>query len=120
MSNQKNKIGGVTLTINNIHRIVNVARDQIPRGVYPGCWSGYQVAFEVGDVKYVANVQEGVRGFAPVTVEVGDGGIGIVRDYSGRVDGKPPGRKANSQCDHPWHNNPGLVVPCPECGEGEE
>jgi len=23
-------------------------------------------------------------------------------------------------CDHPWHRNPGLIVPCPECGEGRD
>jgi len=22
-----------------------------------------------------------------------------------------------STCDHPWHENPGLIMPCPECGE---
>lgn len=23
-------------------------------------------------------------------------------------------------CDHPWHNNPGLITPCPTCGEGKD
>jgi len=23
-----------------------------------------------------------------------------------------------SECDHPWHENPGLITPCPACGEG--
>jgi len=21
-------------------------------------------------------------------------------------------------CDHPWHNNPGLITACPSCGVG--
>lgn len=21
-------------------------------------------------------------------------------------------------CGHPWHSNPGLIIPCPECGAG--
>lgn len=21
-----------------------------------------------------------------------------------------------SECDHPWHSNPALITPCPECG----
>lgn len=25
--------------------------------------------------------------------------------------------KDKNYCDHPWHNNPGLIIPCPECGE---
>lgn len=25
-----------------------------------------------------------------------------------------------STCQHCWHNNPGLITPCPVCGEGEE
>jgi len=23
-------------------------------------------------------------------------------------------------CDHPWHSNPGLITPCPQCGEGDD
>ncbi len=25
-----------------------------------------------------------------------------------------------SCCNHPWHNNPALIIPCPECGAGSE
>lgn len=24
------------------------------------------------------------------------------------------------RCDHPWHRNPALTIPCPECGEGDD
>lgn len=24
------------------------------------------------------------------------------------------------ECDHPWHDNPGLITPCPQCGEGKD
>ena len=24
------------------------------------------------------------------------------------------------RCQHVWHGNPALIIPCPECGEGEE
>jgi hypothetical protein len=27
---------------------------------------------------------------------------------------------AKEPCPHPWHNNPGLITPCPECGAGAE
>ena len=23
-------------------------------------------------------------------------------------------------CSHPWHSNPGLITPCPECDEGRD
>ncbi len=22
----------------------------------------------------------------------------------------------DDRCDHPWHGNPGLITPCPQCG----
>lgn len=25
-----------------------------------------------------------------------------------------------AECDHPWHNNPALLIPCPACGAGRE
>ena len=25
-----------------------------------------------------------------------------------------------ARCEHVWHDNPALITPCPECGEGEE
>jgi hypothetical protein len=28
------------------------------------------------------------------------------------------GRLAADPCEHPWHSNPGLITPCPECGAG--
>jgi hypothetical protein len=27
---------------------------------------------------------------------------------------------SSGMCDHPWHRNPGLETPCPQCGAGEE
>jgi len=24
------------------------------------------------------------------------------------------------KCDHPWHTNPGLITPCPQCGENAD
>lgn len=29
-------------------------------------------------------------------------------------------KNPETACDHPWHRNPGLVTPCPACGEGDE
>jgi hypothetical protein len=27
-----------------------------------------------------------------------------------------PDPATSNRCDHPWHRNPGLTIPCPECG----
>jgi len=27
---------------------------------------------------------------------------------------------SNQPCDHPWHRNPALIMPCPACAEGAE
>lgn len=31
-----------------------------------------------------------------------------------------PYRNLRHRCEHVWHDNPALIIPCPECGEGEE
>ena len=31
--------------------------------------------------------------------------------------GTPEFEKLLVLCDHPWHRNPGLLIPCPQCGE---
>lgn len=35
-------------------------------------------------------------------------------------DDHPVGEPRTALCIHPWHFNPGLIVPCPQCGEGYE
>lgn len=32
----------------------------------------------------------------------------------------PPATPVAVDCDHPWHNNPGLVISCPQCRAGDE
>lgn len=35
------------------------------------------------------------------------------------TEGHPIGEPRGPLCIHPWHDNPGLIVPCPQCGERE-
>jgi len=30
------------------------------------------------------------------------------------------GMTMSGECDSPWHDNPGLITPCPTCGGGAE
>lgn len=35
-------------------------------------------------------------------------------------DRAPTSGETEERCDHPWHGNPGLITPCPQCDEGAE
>lgn len=38
-----------------------------------------------------------------------------LKAHGGEDSGVAP--RSTNACDHPVHKNPGLIVPCPECGE---
>lgn len=46
--------------------------------------------------------------------------IGLLRRHNlqGSILRADVERIAEGGCDHPWHRNPGLITPCPECGAG--
>ena len=53
----------------------------------------------------------------------GDGADVEALEYNFHVQGvdvevfKP---ETPPDCNHPWHNNPALITPCPACGESDD
>jgi hypothetical protein len=45
--------------------------------------------------------------------------MAFVGDETWDAMGLPRGG-SDKNCEHPWHENPELITPCPECGEGKD
>lgn len=42
---------------------------------------------------------------------------GLQRQIDALLSMRATLRGPDERCDHPWHANPGLIPPCPGCGE---
>lgn len=40
----------------------------------------------------------------------------VLQEYGEHIYHVVGGEMDLTECPHPWHDNPGLINPCPECG----